>query len=131
MYILGSCDASNCLGTVFSSSASFTNTIAGNTYYVVVDADDGSGSAYDLIVNCSIATDVNDFSNEKSNDISLFPNPTTGLVQIKSKDTDLNKLLIINTLGAVMETKNITNNDFVDLSNYPSGMYIFKGSSII
>ena len=52
VYILGSCDPTDCLGTVSSSSASFTNAVAGTTYYIVVDADDGSGSAYDLLVDC-------------------------------------------------------------------------------
>ena len=52
VYILGSCDPDDCLGTVFSSSATFTNAIAGTTYYIVVDADDGSGSSYTLLVDC-------------------------------------------------------------------------------
>lgn len=52
VYILGSCDPSDCLGTVSSSSATYTNAIAGQTYYIVVDADDGSGSAYDIMVDC-------------------------------------------------------------------------------
>ncbi len=52
VYILGSCDPADCLGSVGSESATFVNAIAGQTYYIVIDADDGSGSAYDLIVNC-------------------------------------------------------------------------------
>jgi len=54
VYILGSCDPDDCLGTVSSNQAVFTNAIAGQVYYIVVDADDGSGSSYDLIVNCPI-----------------------------------------------------------------------------
>jgi len=53
VYILGSCDPTDCLGAVSSSSASFANAIAGQAYYIVVDADDGSGSSYDLLVNCT------------------------------------------------------------------------------
>ncbi len=52
VYILGSCDPNDCLGTVNSDSAVFDNAVAGQVYYIVVDADDGSGSAYDLIVDC-------------------------------------------------------------------------------
>ncbi len=52
VYILGSCDANDCLGTVGSDFATYTNAIAGQTYYIVVDADDGSGGAYDIIVTC-------------------------------------------------------------------------------
>ncbi|MCB9195005.1 MAG: T9SS type A sorting domain-containing protein [Flavobacteriales bacterium] len=56
VYILGSCDPNDCLGTVGSSSATYTGAIAGQTYYIVVDADDGSGSAYDLVVSCPAST---------------------------------------------------------------------------
>jgi len=51
-YILENCDPSSCVGTVYSSSAVFENAVAGHTYYIVVDADDGSGSAYDIMVTC-------------------------------------------------------------------------------
>ncbi|MFH1321962.1 MAG: T9SS type A sorting domain-containing protein [Bacteroidota bacterium] len=54
VYILGSCDPYDCLGTVFSSSATYTNVVAGQTYYIVVDADDGSGSAYDILVTLNL-----------------------------------------------------------------------------
>ncbi len=57
VYILGSCDPMDCLGTVASSSATYTNAVAGETYYIVVDADDGSGSAYDLVVTCPPASE--------------------------------------------------------------------------
>ncbi|MCT4580309.1 MAG: T9SS type A sorting domain-containing protein [Flavobacteriales bacterium] len=63
VYILGSCDPNDCLGTVYSDSAVVTNAIAGQTYYIVVDADDGSGSAYDLVVNCPPAPSILDCNN--------------------------------------------------------------------
>jgi len=53
VFILGSCDPSNCLGTVSSSSATYTNAVAGTEYYIIVDADDGSGSSYSLLVTCT------------------------------------------------------------------------------
>jgi len=52
VYILGSCDPNDCLSTVNSTQATFTNAVAGQVYYIIVDADDGSGSSYDLLVNC-------------------------------------------------------------------------------
>jgi GH25 family lysozyme M1 (1,4-beta-N-acetylmuramidase) len=52
VYILNSCDPADCHSTVNSSSAYLMNVQAGQTYYVVVDADDGSGSAYDIFVHC-------------------------------------------------------------------------------
>ncbi|WP_375239221.1 hypothetical protein, partial [Aurantibacter sp.] len=58
IYILGSCDPNDCIGTVFSDSATYTNAIAGTTYYIVVDADDGSGSSYDLTVTCPAINEI-------------------------------------------------------------------------
>ena len=52
VFILGSCDAMDCLGTVSSSASVYENAKAGETYYIVVDADDGSGSSYELMVTC-------------------------------------------------------------------------------
>lgn len=64
VYILGSCDPNDCIGTVNSDNAVLTNAVAGTTYYIVVDADDGSGSAYDLVVTCPNTTpEVLDCSN--------------------------------------------------------------------
>ncbi|OAD45532.1 T9SS type A sorting domain-containing protein [Polaribacter atrinae] len=60
VYILGSCDPSDCLGTVSSSSAIYENGIAGQTYYLVVDADDGSGGSYDIVATYSEAVVAED-----------------------------------------------------------------------
>ncbi len=62
VYILTDCDPASCSGTVNSSSAYLTNAQAGHTYYVVVDADDGSGSAYDIFVHCPSGTIPDDIS---------------------------------------------------------------------
>ncbi len=52
VYILEDCDPAHCVGNVYSSSANLTGLTAGHTYYLVVDADDGSGSDYDIYLNC-------------------------------------------------------------------------------
>jgi pimeloyl-ACP methyl ester carboxylesterase len=62
VYILGSCNPTNCLGIVSSNQAVYDSVIAGQTYYIVVDADDGSGGAYDLIVDCPQQPDTGDYS---------------------------------------------------------------------
>lgn len=58
VYILGSCDPSDCLGIVTSNDVTFTDAQAGHTYYVVVDSDDGSESSYDLVVECFTSEDI-------------------------------------------------------------------------
>ncbi len=125
VYILGSCDASNCLGTVYSSSATYTGAVAGNTYYIVVDADDGSGSAYDIIVSCPTTSNNDDIS--ITNDIELFPNPTNGLVTIDSKINNIEKIIVMNELGKVIETFDMRNfKNTINIEKYISGIYFLK-----
>ena len=124
VYILASCDATDCLGTVSSSSAMYSNAVAGNTYYVVVDADDGSGSAYDIVVTCPVVTGIDDISS--TDKMVLYPNPTTGLIHINAKNKNIDKIIIINQLGVIIETKTLKNNEPINIEQYASGIYFFK-----
>jgi hypothetical protein len=126
VYILASCDATDCLGTVSSSSATYTNAVAGNTYYVVVDADDGSGSAYNIVVTCPTVTGLDEINDSKTNDLVLYPNPTTGLIRIDAKNKNIDKIIIINQLGVIIETITLKNNEPINIEQYASGIYFFK-----
>lgn len=78
VYILGSCDPMDCLGTVSSSSATYDYAVGGETYYIVVDADDGSGSAYDLLVTCQEPVPDEDvfITNESVFPTAIYPGDT-------------------------------------------------------
>ncbi len=58
VWILGSCDPSNCLGSVLSNSSTYLNAPPG-TYYIVVDGYLGASGTYTLNVtgNCTSCTD--------------------------------------------------------------------------
>lgn len=62
VYVLSDCDPAQCIADVYSSSAVTPQLEGGHTYYIVVDADDGSGSAYDLYVHCYSGTPGDDIS---------------------------------------------------------------------
>jgi len=62
VYVLSDCEPAHCIADVRSSSAVTETLEAGQTYYVVVDADDGSGSGYDLYVHCFTGTPPDDIS---------------------------------------------------------------------
>lgn len=126
VYILGSCDPNDCLGTVSSSSATYPNVIAGNTYYIVVDADDGSGSGYNLVVSCPAITGNNEISENSSRNIDVFPNPTTGLINIDSKYNIIEKIIVLDQLGSKIETFELKNNETINIEKYSSGIYFFK-----
>ncbi len=129
VYILGSCDPSDCLGAVASSSATLDSALAGNTYYVVVDADDGSGSSYDLLVECAPSTASIYKRDNTMKNIVLFPNPTTGSVQIDSKNNDLEKVIINNEIGELMDIILLTGLSEINLGKYSSGIYFLQISN--
>jgi len=74
-----------------------------------------------------LVKDPNYMSNEtfEKNEVTLFPNPAKDYLTIKSKDTALSDIKIINTLGQEVlyfEGRN-TLSRTIDVSNLNSGMY--------
>jgi hypothetical protein len=63
--------------------------------------------------------------------ISIFPNPTSGFVQIKIKEwtSDLD-YEIYNILGQTLKTNRLQNNEILDLSDLPSDIYFMKITEI-
>ena len=68
---------------------------------------------------------VNDEYLEKN--ISIFPNPTSGFVQIKIREWthDLD-YEIYNILGQTLKTNRLQNNEILDLTDLPSDIYFLK-----
>lgn len=123
VYILGSCDPMDCLGTVSSSSAVYSEAHVGEDYYIVVDADDGSGSSYDIIVTCEEIVGVN--FNENKTERILYPNPTFGTVYIQDINYIIAEVEIWNNYGQMLKSSKIINNS-INLKEFPSGVYIIK-----
>ncbi|GAB4284008.1 MAG: hypothetical protein Kow0068_08980 [Marinilabiliales bacterium] len=120
VYILASCDPNDCVGSVSSSEAVFMNAIAGHTYYIVVDADDGSGSAYDLTITCTSTTE-NDIINNLDGNIKIYLSDYGNVLNIESEDDWIKEVVIYNTLGKTIFTTYGTNR--VDLSTLSTGIY--------
>ncbi len=119
IYILDSCDPSDCIGTVASSSATYANAVSGQTYYIVVDADDGSGSAYDIIVNCSALPVL---ENELSA-IQIVPNPSEGIFTINTNTIEVKQADLYNALGQYIKT---VDTHQIDLTDFAAGFYYLK-----
>lgn len=68
---------------------------------------------------------VNDETLQKN--ITLFPNPSSGAVQIKVKNwiNDLS-YKVYNTLGQILVVSKLQNNEIIDLSNFPNDVYFIK-----
>ena len=124
VYILGSCDPYDCLGTVSSSSATYANIVAGYTYYIVVDADDGSGSAYDILVTM-IVTGVGE--SLPNNTFNIYPNPTEDQFTISFNESigSYHTVCIRNSLGQiVLELTAFDDQINVDISSFAKGVYV-------
>ena len=66
---------------------------------------------------------------ENNSLIEIYPNPTTGVFNIRSKSQEkINSYFLINNLGEiVIDIKNAeSNSNEIDLSNYPTGIYYIK-----
>lgn len=65
----------------------------------------------------------------ESFNLSIYPNPTNGIITISNITEDL-KLTIINVLGEELIVKYVTSvNNIIDISAYPKGVYFFSFSN--
>ena len=69
----------------------------------------------------------NNFSINDSK-IKVYPNPTSDFVTVNSDDEKIDRILVYNMQGRVITNKGGINktNYTVDLSAYPTGVYILK-----
>jgi len=64
------------------------------------------------------------------NNISIYPNPTTGTITVKFANQINGKITIVNIAGQTVKQKNInTNNIDLDLSNFAKGIYFINVKS--
>ena len=65
-------------------------------------------------------------SENKINDknLNIYPNPTTGIVQIKNTPEGFNGIDIYNIQGKLLIST--TTELEIDLNNYPVGVYLFR-----
>ncbi len=80
----------------------------------------GAISLFESLANrCSLAS-VNELS---FNDVNIYPNPSTGIVNIESYD-DINEVHVYNSLGSLIyHSKKTFTKQSIDLSSLPNGIY--------
>jgi len=77
--------------------------------------------------NCYPVTSVSVFGNTLCDDISVFPNPTNGIVNFDFSDIEVYKISITDTNGKVVFVKDVTNGvEKVDFSKFPNGIYLIQ-----
>jgi hypothetical protein len=107
---------------------SFTSTISdlaeNVTYYIRAYATNCSGTGYGSNVeyNSSNAVEV-----IQSDEISVYPNPVSGILNIEFKDGAYKTINIINPQGVLLKTeKVISPRQQLDFSKYEPGLYIIE-----
>ena len=94
---------------------------------IIFDGDGQFGSSEST--NISV---VNSLSNDEflEANISIFPNPTTGVVQVKSSGlVSEMKYEVFNMLGQILKANDIKN-ETVNLSNLPSNVYFIRFTEV-
>ena len=79
--------------------------------------------------NNTVAARLNEKGKDLSNSLNVFPNPTTNRVSINWNNEALNlslhKVSVTNVFGRKV-AHSIVNNNSVDFSSIPSGVYILE-----
>jgi len=63
------------------------------------------------------------------NGVSVFPNPSTGIININFENNDFYIVEVSNIIGEIVLVKKISSNTILDLSNYDKGTYLVKVSN--
>lgn len=96
----------------------------GSTYYILVDGNNDNSGSFNIDVTAFDPTGINDVF-EQSN-ISIYPNPSTGLYNVKT-DGHFTNYTITDISGRIVAENNSgTNNFTIDLSNNAPGMYFIS-----
>lgn len=107
------------------TNQSYTATSNGNYAVIVFDNGCSDTSA------CTLIDKVGLFNLDL--DLKIYPNPTSGLVNVELNDNSSNKFILVNVLGKQEDIDWSKKQDFLtlDLSKLSSGMYyLMRGSSV-
>ena len=66
----------------------------------------------------------------KRNDITIYPNPTNGILNIHNTGGKILRLQILNSLGQVVMEKPFENSAIINIENLNSGIYTIKLSDL-
>ncbi len=106
------------IGAVFRNAG---GTVKGTTTSGAYDFGFVDGVTQDFFIRNQKTVSVETIDRS---DIKVFPNPTNTNITIKGINGN-HQLLIFNTLGKVVASYNVTENEVVDISTLPAGIFYF------
>jgi hypothetical protein len=89
-----------------------------------IDANNCIGSA-SVAVKVNPCTGLSENNNEQN--ISVFPNPTSGMLYVRINNPESRVLQVINTVGQIVHLQQlISTSSKFDFSELPSGLYFVR-----
>lgn len=115
------------LGTLNGSIVNTTFMIQDSIYRFIYVLDDNSPCINDSAVvalDLRMCGGVEEFNNSN---VTIFPNPTNGKLNIISKNEKMNNIIIYDLMGKIQESISIENNSIeIDLNHLKDGTYFYK-----
>jgi hypothetical protein len=116
-------------GFTISLSASKGGLLIGETYHLIIAISDVGDGAYDSglfiekCADCSYAVGIN--NNDLELGMSIYPNPSKGLLNIEMNNTPSGDILIFDTVGRLVIKNEVTEiSTVLDVQNLQKGIYI-------
>ena len=142
-YIYRGTDANNMIlhdqvsGYLSSFNYNITNALPGERYYISINKDNCTANDKSIselytksISNITFNKDIANTSNNALNQISIFPNPTSGLINIDFGNLSNISIKVFNILGNVVYQKESINSfKYKFILNEKSGIYFIEASS--
>lgn len=119
-------------GTVLTSTAFVAQGIPGQTVYTyIVNNNVCPADSATVIVN-QLGCDYLDIENQEMQSLTVYPNPTSGLINITGLDASRNyTITIMDVNGRTIAdfSSNATTNTSIDASNFINGVYFIQLAS--
>jgi hypothetical protein len=124
--------ATEVIDSIYHNSVNTVTVGTSGVYYVAFHAFVpnpspvvGSSSLRVDLINLSIATAINENANPGG--VSIFPNPSNGVVNLRVMKFENATIRVINILGKEIYNSRMSDiNTQIDLSNFAKGLYIVK-----
>jgi hypothetical protein len=110
-------------GDVLSGSLSRTAGEAAGNYPIQIGSLSAGGNYNITFISANfVITLATGLESPIINEIHIYPNPTTGILTINANEGELK---VINNEGKVIMVISLKDKNIIDISNQPSGFYIF------
>ena len=84
----------------------------------------GSSTAYGVAKYTESATGIGDLADDHL--FAIYPNPTSGIINIQSENSEGNKIEIFNVMGQEVYASTINNQSTLDISDNSDGVYFIN-----